>query len=78
VRKPLTPAPKVAVSGTVSGHGTSGPKRTDPERRNELLRRVGIDLIRVDRRSLAEILNDEIPYEKWENEKCSRNIDESK
>ncbi len=33
------------------------------------MRRSGFDPIRLDKRPLAEILDDEIPYEKWEKEK---------
>jgi len=39
------------------------------ERQAEALRRGGIDPIRVDRRPLSEILNDEIPYQRWTDEK---------
>jgi hypothetical protein len=34
-------------------------------RQQELLRRAGIDSVRVDRRSLGEIMNDEIPEARW-------------
>jgi hypothetical protein len=33
-----------------------------------MLKRGGIDPIRIDRRALSEILNDEIPYARWAKE----------
>jgi len=33
---------------------------------SEWCRRTGRDPMRYDRRPLSEIMNDEIPYEKWE------------
>jgi hypothetical protein len=41
------------------------PMRMMTDRQVEMLRRGGIDPIRLDRRSLSEILNDHIPYERW-------------
>jgi len=35
-----------------------------------MLKRAGIDPIRVDPRPLSEIMNDEIPYERWDEELC--------
>ena len=37
-------------------------------RREEALKRAGIDPITVDKRPLSEIMNDEIPYLKWAKE----------
>jgi hypothetical protein len=35
-------------------------------RKDEILRRAGIDPVRVDKRPLSEVLDDYIPYAKWE------------
>ena len=42
--------------------------RPTNERREELIKRSGIDPIQMDKRPLGEILNDEIPYQKWDEE----------
>ena len=36
-----------------------------------LLKRAGVDPVTVDKRSLGEIMNDSIPYEKWENDRIA-------
>lgn len=41
---------------------------TTTDRKAELLRRAGIDPIRVDTRPLSIIMDDEIPYQRWERE----------
>jgi hypothetical protein len=43
----------------------------DP-RQAELIRRGGIDPIRVDTRPFGEIIDDEIPYARWERERKRR------
>lgn len=42
---------------------------TDDERRAEIMRRGGIDPIRVDRRPLSVIMGDEIPLRRWQHER---------
>lgn len=39
------------------------------DRKHEIMRRAGRDPVWADRRPLSEIMNDEIPYERWENER---------
>lgn len=38
------------------------------DRRNEMLRRAGIDPAQIDARPLSVIMDDEIPFTRWERE----------
>lgn len=35
---------------------------------SEMIKHTGLDPLRFDRRPLSEVMNDEIPYERWERE----------
>jgi hypothetical protein len=67
VRRLLIQAPKAAASGTASGRGIR--RVVSQQRKIELMKRGGIDPISMDRRPLSQILDDHIPYERWEQEK---------
>ena len=40
------------------------------DRRNEMFKRAGVDPVQVDPRPLNVIMNDEIPFARWEREEA--------